>query len=91
MRWDRFKRVALLLVLLVVVLSYVKPLATYVQQWISARHDRAQLQGLEVENTTLRRRAHELSKPGAIDEQARRLGMIKPGERPYVVEGPARR
>ncbi len=89
-RWDRVGRVALLAVLAIVALSYVKPLATYVQQWMSARHDRAQLQQLETDNRVLRRRAHELSKPGAIDEQARRLGMIKPGERPYVVEGPAR-
>ena len=86
-RWDRVTRVALLLVLALVMLSYLKPLVTYVRQWQTARHDRAQVGRLEQQNRVLRRRAHELSKPGALDEQARRLGMVKPGERPYVVEG----
>lgn len=86
-RWDRITRVALLVGLCLVMLSYLKPLATYVRQWQTARHDRAQVERFEAQHRALRRRAHELSKPGALDEQARRLGMVKPGERPYVVEG----
>jgi hypothetical protein len=34
----------------------------------------------------LERRAGALTRPDAIEREARRLGMIKRGERPYVIE-----
>jgi cell division protein FtsB len=45
---------------------------------------------LKTERSRLRARLHELTGPGAVEREARRLGMVKPGERPYVVALPKR-
>ena len=45
------------------------------------------LEQLERENARLRARKAELKNPRALEREARRLGMVKPGERAYVVEG----
>ena len=42
---------------------------------------------LRVENQKLRARKAEMSSPGALEREARRLGMVKKGERAYIVEG----
>ena len=86
-RWDRVGRVALLLVLVGVVALYVNPLRTYLSTWQEKGHRQAELTQLERENATLRARQRELRDPRALEREARRLGMVKPGERAYVVEG----
>ena len=86
-RWDRLGRIALLLVLLGVLALYVKP----VLSWWSTREESqkrgAEVSALEVENERLRKRRAELKDPRMLEQEARQLGMIKPGERAYVVEG----
>lgn len=86
-RWDRVGRVALLLVLLGVIALYVSPL----RLWWSTRQESAQRQAevarLERENQQLRERRAELKDPRALEDEARRLGMVRPGERAFVVEG----
>jgi cell division protein FtsB len=52
-----------------------------------ASHDRAAVTTLEREHVRLVRQHEALSRPGALEAGARRLGMIKPGEQPYVVGG----
>ena len=42
---------------------------------------------LTAENKTLKKRVHALRDPGALEREARRLGMVRQGERPYVVQG----
>ncbi|HEV2062347.1 MAG TPA: septum formation initiator family protein [Solirubrobacteraceae bacterium] len=86
-RWDRLGRIALLLVLLGVLALYVKP----VLSWWSTREEShrrgAEVSALEAENERLRKRRAELKDPRVLESEARQLGMIKPGERAYVVEG----
>ncbi len=86
-RWDRLGRIALLLVLIGVIALYVNPLRSYVSTWQEAKHRRAEVAELQKENDRLRKRKAELNNPGALEREARRLGMVKPGERAYVVEG----
>ena len=86
-RWDRLGRVALLLVLLGVIALYVNPLRSYVSTWQEAKSRRAEVAKLQRENEALRKRKTELNNPRALEREARRLGMVKPGERAYVVEG----
>ena len=86
-RWDRVGRIALLLVLLGVIALYVNPL----RSWWSTRQESAQ-RGAEVselkrENERLRARRAQLKDPRMLENEARRLGMVKPGERAFVVEG----
>jgi cell division protein FtsB len=89
-RWERVSRVALLGVLCVIVLLYVPPVTHWFQQSSTASRGRAQVQQLEQERTRLRARLRELTGPGALERAARRLGMVNPGERPYVVALPKR-
>lgn len=84
-RWDRVGRVALLLLLAVVVALYVQPARSYVATWQDSKEKQSQLDRLEREHDALAARARELSDPRTIETEARRLGMVRPGERPYVV------
>jgi cell division protein FtsB len=83
-------RVALLGVLCVIVLLYIPPVSHWFQQSGTAARGRTQVQQLERERTRLRARLRELTGPGALERAARRLGMVKPGERPYAVSLPKR-
>jgi len=86
-RWDRVGRIALLLVLLGVLALYINPLRSY---W-STRQESAQrareVHDLKRENEVLRARRDRLKDPRTLEAEARRLGMVRPGERAYVVEG----
>jgi len=87
-RWDRVARTALLVTLGIVLLLYISP----VNRWITQRHVAAQqqtdLKNLEAQNKQLHSDIRTLHTPSAIEIEARRLGMIKRGERAYVVENP---
>lgn len=85
-RWDRLGRVVLLLVLLGVIALYVNPLRSYLSTWQEAKSRRAEVAALERENERLRARKAQLQNRRALEREARRLGMVKPGERAYVVE-----
>jgi cell division protein FtsB len=85
-RWDRVSRVALLVVLLVLVYLYAGPARSYWDTVQQANKRRAEVAALWRENERLRARRSALRSPSALEREARRLGMVKPGERPYVVE-----
>jgi hypothetical protein len=55
--------------------------------WSQARSDSAQLLMLEHEHTLLAHQHEALGRRGTVEEEARRLGMMKAGEQPYVVTG----
>jgi len=86
-RWDRVGRVALLLSLVVVAALYVEPLTSFVQAWQESGRERATVGRLERENRTLLQRRRALDDPRVLAAEARRLGMVLPGETPYVVSG----
>src|SRR4051812_38707617 len=86
--WHRVGRVALLGVLVVILLLYIRPVTHWVQQRSTASHSQEDLRQLQAERDRLQRRLRSLSGPGAIDRGARSMGMGKPGERAYVIEGP---
>jgi cell division protein FtsB len=84
-RWDRVSRVALLIVLLVLVYLYAGPARSYWDTVRQAEQRRAEVATLKRENARLRARRDSLRSASALEREARRLGMVKPGERPYVV------
>jgi cell division protein FtsB len=85
-------RIALLLVLGVILLLYVSPVRNWITQSGTAEQHQRELRALEREHTELERRVRELRRPDAVEREARRLGMIKKGERAYVIENvPAER
>jgi hypothetical protein len=84
-RWERVGRLALLGVLGIIVLLYVPPVTHWFQQRGTAERSQQQLRELEAERARLKTRLRELSGPGAIEREARKLGMTRRDERPYVV------
>jgi cell division protein FtsB len=86
-RWDRIGRLALLFVGLLLIYLYINPLRTYVATWQEAQTKRGEVARLGHEHAALVRRAAALRRPGSIEVEARRLGMVKADERAYVIRG----
>jgi cell division protein FtsB len=85
--WHRVGRIALLAVLGIILLLYIRPVVHWVQQRNTAANSRQDLHQLQAEHDRLETRMRALTGPGAIDRGARSLGMVKAGERAYVYEG----
>lgn len=85
-RWDRVGRYALLGTLLVILALYVPPAKHWIEQSRTAGHQQQDLRQLTEQNRTLKSRVRELRNPRALEREARRLGMVKRGERAYVIE-----
>jgi cell division protein FtsB len=85
-RWDRVGRVALLATLVVIVLSYVSPARQWIRQSGTAGRQKQELSDLGAQNRKLKQRLRALRDPGALEREARRLGMVRVGERAYVIE-----
>ena len=85
-RWDRLGRVALLVVLAGVVLLYVGPAHSYWQTWRESRARHAELTRLEAEHERLLARRRALREPASLMREARRLGMVRRGERAFVIQ-----
>ena len=89
-RWDRMGRVALLAVLGVILLAYLSPAKRWIQQSGTAKAQKAELAEQERQHSRLERRVRALRNPAALEREARRLGMVKTGERSFVIENPSR-
>jgi cell division protein FtsB len=85
-RWDRVSRVALLIVLLGILALYIGPARSYWSTVREAKHRRAEVAQLKRENARLRAKRAALRSESALEREARRLGMVRPGERAYVVK-----
>ncbi len=85
-RWDRLGRTAILVVFAVVALLYVGPAAKYWSARGEAANRRAQVEQLQREHRELEARRAALRSGDGLEEEARSLGMVRPGERPFVVE-----
>jgi cell division protein FtsB len=86
-RLDRVTRVALLCVAVAVLALYVGPTLSFISTSREAGERRAQVEELRKENHQLRARRAALKNPTALEHEARRLGMVRPGERSYVIRG----
>jgi cell division protein FtsB len=86
-RWDRLGRWALIGVFALVLYLYVGPAINWIQTYREAGRQRADVAALRAENVKLRAQRRALVGAGALETQARRLGMVKAGERAYIVSG----
>lgn len=77
----------MLCVLVAVVYLYLSAGLSLFSSWKESKRDNAQVVALERENRLLVSQREAVSGQGALQVQARRLGMIKPGEQGYVVSG----
>ena len=87
-RWDRLGRWALIAVFALVLYLYVGPLLSWVSTYKQAGEKRQEVAALKARNTELKDRRKELRDKRALEREARRLGMVKAGEKAYVVKLP---
>jgi cell division protein FtsB len=86
-RWDRLGRLALLCVMGALLYLYFSAGISVLSAWKEARSDSAQVSALERQHRTLEAQHAGLTNPGTLLEEARRLGMMRPGEQTYMITG----
>ena len=73
--------------ILLVALLYARPLRSY----LSTKHQLAQraadVRALKAEKRDLQHHLADASTPEALQREARRLGLVRPGERLFIVKG----
>jgi cell division protein FtsB len=84
-RWDRVGRLAMLCVLAAIAYLYLSAGLSLLSTWRESKHDSAQVLVLERQNRMLTRQHAELLSSGMLQAQARRMGMIRPGELAFLV------
>jgi cell division protein FtsB len=90
-RWERVGRVALLVVLAVVIGLYADHAISFFTARAQDNRQHAVVTQLKRQNTYFEQRQRSLNDLSAILAQARKLGMVRPGEQPYTITGqPAR-
>ena len=86
-RWDRVGRIAMVCVMVAIVYLYMSAGLRLFSAWGESKRDSAQTRVLEAQNRSLRHQHATLASPATVQADARRLGMIHPGEQAYVVSG----
>jgi hypothetical protein len=86
-RWDRLGRIAMGGVLVALAYLYLSAGVHIFSTWRQSHRDNATVATMEHEHKTLLRAHESLGKQTTLEAEARRLGMAKQGERPYIVSG----
>jgi hypothetical protein len=86
-KWDRVGRVALTLVLVAVLYSYLGPSLDFVKTYTGTTAAKAKLHDLLKENRRLHNRIQSADDPLVVDHEARAQGMVAEGETPVVIHG----
>ena len=86
-RWDRVGRLAMLCVLGALLCLYVSAGVRMFSTWRHAHSDSAAVAALEREHRLLLRQHEALGSRATLEAEARKLGMMKASERPYIVSG----
>jgi cell division protein FtsB len=71
----------------VIALSYVHPLRSYRAAQERVAEGKAELARLDSENARLQQRLARSDDDAFIEREARRLGLVRPGERLFIVKG----
>ena len=82
-RW----RLVVLVAALFVGFLYYRPLRAYFDTKHALTARRTDVQRLEAQKRRLERRLSVTTSPAALELEARRLGLVKPGERLFIVQG----
>jgi cell division protein FtsB len=79
--------VILVLALFFILFSYIHPVMGFFGAWSDRRTAAVELGQLKTEHSSLEAKAGSLDGRDAAERAARRLGMVRAGERPYVIKG----
>lgn len=78
---------ALVLVLFGVAVSYLNPVVNLVDAWRDSKAGEERLAELKGQNQRLTAEVERAGTSASMEREARKLGMVTPGERAYVIEG----
>jgi cell division protein FtsL len=84
-RWDRLGRIAMLFVLLALAFLYISAGTRMLSTLRQSHRDDAKVAAMERDHRELLRQHNALSSQSTLEEQARKLGMMRANEQPYVV------
>jgi hypothetical protein len=86
-RWDRLGRIAMLGVMAALLYLYMSAGIRVISTLHEAHRNSALVTKLERQNRQLLAQHYTLSQHSTIIGEARQLGMAKPGEQLYVLQG----
>jgi cell division protein FtsB len=81
LRWAAVGALALIAFL------YYRPVHSYFSTRSALAQRSAEVSRLRIEHDALARRLTESASTDALERQARRLGLVRPGERLFIVKG----
>jgi cell division protein FtsB len=81
LRWLGFA------VLVVIALSYIHPLTSYRHARADVAQRKQAIAQLEQGNAELTKKLTQAGTSEFVERQARRLGLVRPGERLFIVKG----
>jgi cell division protein FtsB len=76
--------------ILLVALLYARPLRSYLSTKHELANKAADVRALKAEKRELQRQLAEANTPQALEREARRVGLVRPGERLFIVKGISR-
>jgi cell division protein FtsB len=77
----------LVLVLFAVLALYLNPVVNLVDDWRDSKAEQERFAELQREHDRLTKRAAAIRDADVAEQQARRQGMVGPGEQAYVIRG----
>ncbi len=77
----------MLCVMVAIVYLYLSAGVRLFSAWGESKRDTAQVRVLERQNRLLQHQHAALASPGTVQAEARRLGMVRRDEQPYIVSG----
>ena len=86
-KWDRVGRVALTVVLLAVLYSYLNPAIDFVKTYTGTTAAKAKFHEQLRENKRLHKRIQSSGEVPVIEQYAREQGLVAEGERPIRLSG----
>lgn len=86
-QWDRVGRIALTLVLVAILYSYVGPSIDFFKTYTGTTEAKAKLHEMLKENRRLHSRIQSAEDPIVVAREARAQGMVAEGESPVVIRG----
>jgi cell division protein FtsB len=76
-----------LIVLLAVAIGYIQPVRAYQDASANVAARKAEVERIASANTQLEQRIAETQTPEFVAREARKLGLVRPGERLFIVTG----
>jgi len=84
---HRLKLLFIAGILTAVLVGYIGPVQSYIEQRAELSRQQTALAELTAKRDRLQKQNDALNRPEVLEARARDLGLIRPGERAYVIRG----